>query len=112
MVWASQPVSMLATGSPFIVEANTPAGLAAGTAATKNPAALCEGLIVMREGVYLGLVSPAALSATIAKENAMRARTLGQAARRMEAARAKLNSAAREKADFLAFLAAPPLSAC
>jgi signal transduction histidine kinase len=104
MVWASQPVSMLASESPLVVEANMPAGLAAGTAATKSPAALGEGLLVMREGAYLGLVSPAALSATIAKENAMRARTLGQAARRMEAAKAKLNSAAREKADFLAFL--------
>jgi hypothetical protein len=104
MVWASQPVAMLASETPLIVEAATPAGLAAGNAAASNPAALGEGLIVVLEGVYRGLVNPATLTATIAKENAARARTLGQAARRMEAAKSKLNSAAREKADFLAFL--------
>ena len=103
-VWASQPVSMLASESPQIVEATAPAGLAAGIAATKNPDALGEGLIVVQDGAYRGLVNPAVLTATIARENAARARTLGQAARRMEAAKAKLNSAAREKADFLAFL--------
>jgi hypothetical protein len=104
MVWASQPVAMLASETPLIVEAATPAGLAAGNAAASNPAALGEGLIVVLEGVYRGLVNPATLTATIAKENAARARTLGQAARRMEAAKSKLSSAAREKADFLAFL--------
>ncbi len=103
-VWTSQPVSMLASKSPQIVEATTPAGLAAGIAAGQNPNALGEGLIIVQDGVYRGLVSPAALTVTIAGENAARARTLGQAARRMEAAKAKLNSAAREKADFLAFL--------
>jgi signal transduction histidine kinase len=103
-VWASQPVSLLASEASQTVEAATPVGLAAGNAAINCPAALSEGLIVTEDGVYRGLVSPAALTLTLAKENAARARTLGQAARRMEAARAKLNSAAREKADFLAFL--------
>ena len=103
-VWAAQPVSILATASPQIVDASTPVGLAASNLAVQCPTALGEGLIVTKEDVYCGLVSPAALTQAIAKENAARARTLGQAARRMEAAKTKLNSAAREKADFLAFL--------
>ena len=103
-VWAGQPVSILATAYPQIVDAATPVGLVASNLAVQCPTALGEGLIVTKEDVYCGLVSPAALTQAIAKENAARARTLGQAARRMEAAKTKLNSAAREKADFLAFL--------
>jgi signal transduction histidine kinase len=103
-VWASQPVSLLASETPLTIEAGTPAGLAASKAATTCPAALGEGIIVMQEGAYRGLISPLALTQAIATENAARARTLGQAARRMEAAKARLNTAAREKADFLAFL--------
>jgi signal transduction histidine kinase len=103
-IWAAQPVSILASADPQIVEAATPVGLAANNAAIHCPSALSEGLIVTKDGVYCGLVSPADLTVAIAKENAARARTLGQAARRMEAAKTRLTSVAREKADFLAFL--------
>ena len=103
-IWAFRPVSDLAVEAPMQVESGTTVGLAAGKAASLHPAALSEGLLVMQAGDYRGLVSPAGLLGTIAEENAARARTLGQAARRMESARQKLASAAREKADFLAFL--------
>ncbi|MEZ6012089.1 MAG: ATP-binding protein [Hyphomonas sp.] len=103
-IWASRPVSYLASEAPMIVEAGTAAGLAARIASGNHPSVLTEGLIVMEDGVYRGLVSPTRLLSVIADENATRARTLGQAARRMEAAKAKLSSAARERADFLAFL--------
>ena len=103
-IWASRPVVNLAVEAPMIVEAGTAAGLAARIASGNHPSALAEGFIVLQEGVYRGLVSPIRLLAAIADENAARARTLGQAARRMEAAKARLSSAAREKADFLAFL--------
>ena len=104
MVWATRPVSHLAGEAPMTVEAGTVAGLAARVAAGTHPAALTDGFIVMEEGAYRGLVSPSRLLGVIAEENATRARTLGQAAKRMEAAKARLASAAREKADFLAFL--------
>ena len=103
-IWAPRPVFHLATPNPMIVEAGMPAGLAAGRAASSHPSALSDGLIVTLDGAYRGLVSPARLLGTVAGENAARARTLGQAAKRMEAARSKLSAAAREKADFLAFL--------
>lgn len=103
-VWAARDVSLLASEAPMTVETGTPAGLVAGIAAATQPMALSEGIIVMEQGVYRGLIRPADLFSTIAKENAQRARTLGQAAKRMQAAKEKLSSAAREKADFLAFL--------
>ena len=103
-IWAFRPVSLLAADSPLIVEAGTPAGLAARIASGNHPSALTEGLIVMQDGVCRGLVSPARLLGVIAEENAARARTLGQAARQMETAREKLAAVSREKADFLAFL--------
>lgn len=103
-IWAFRPVSDLAAEAPMQVESGTTIGLAASKAASQHPAALSQGLIVMREGDYRGLVSPPALLGAVAEENTARARTLGQAARRMESARTILASAAREKADFLAFL--------
>ena len=57
-------------------EAGTPIGLVAKLAADGSTSALTDGVIVLSDGKYLGLISPAAMLSAVALENAARARAM------------------------------------
>ncbi|MCA8900831.1 MAG: response regulator [Hyphomonas sp.] len=103
-IFATRPVKWLVADDPMCVAAGTSAGVAARAATEAFPSALSDGFVVTEDGVYRGLVSAAALLRAVAEENAGRARTLSTAAKRLEDAKARISGAARDKAEFLAFL--------
>ncbi|HPE47374.1 MAG TPA: ATP-binding protein [Hyphomonas sp.] len=101
---AACPIVDFVVDTPMLVATGTTAGLAARSAAERYPSAMSDGFIVIEDDAYRGLVSPSALLAALADENAGRARTLAAAARRLEEAKSRLAGNARDKADFLAFI--------
>jgi hypothetical protein len=62
-IFAARPIQHLITPSPVIADGTTPVALIAKQAAEQGTNALTDGVIVVEQGVYQGLVSPAALFA-------------------------------------------------
>ncbi|MEZ5998496.1 MAG: ATP-binding protein [Hyphomonas sp.] len=101
---ATRPVKELLVKALMSVAAGTTAGVVARTATFSFPTALTDGLIVTEQEAYVGIVSPQALLKAVSDENAGRAKTLTAAARRLERAKAEVAEAAKDRADFLAFV--------
>lgn len=89
---------------PIMCEAGTPIGLVAKLAADGSTSALTDGVIVLSDGKYLGLISPAALLSAVALENAARARAMQIAQKRLQKTRTDTGAFEQEKARFLAFV--------
>ncbi|MEP1597686.1 MAG: CBS domain-containing protein, partial [Hyphomonas sp.] len=77
-------ITDLMRDQPVMCEAGTPVGLVAKLAADGSTAALTDGVIVLSEGKYLGLISPSALLSAVALENAARARAMQVAQKRLQ----------------------------
>jgi signal transduction histidine kinase/CheY-like chemotaxis protein len=103
-IYASRPIVHLLTPHPVMVEAGTPVALIAKLAADHTTSALTDGVIVLQDGRYLGLVSASAILTAVAQENTARARAMQNSNLRLEEARNRALEMARDKSRFLAFL--------
>lgn len=90
--------------SPVMAETGTPVGLVAKLAADGRTSALTDGVIVLSEGKYRGLIFPADLLAAVAQENAARARAMQASQKRLQQAKHQSGDFAQEKSRFLAFV--------
>ena len=103
-IYAARPVQHLVTPSPVIAEGSTPVALIAKQAAEQGTSALTDGVIVVEQGVYQGLVSPAALLKALAEENTARARNQQVSQRRIEELKSRMQVLAEGRSRFLAFV--------
>lgn len=103
-IYAARPVQHLVTPSPVIAEGSTPVALIAKQAAEQGTSALTDGVIVVEQGVYQGLVSPAALLKALAEENTARARSQQVSQRRIEELKTRMQVLAEGRSRFLAFV--------
>jgi signal transduction histidine kinase/CheY-like chemotaxis protein len=103
-IFAARPIQHLVTPSPVIAEGSTPVALIAKQAAEQGTSALTDGVIVVEQGVYLGLVSPAALLKALAEENTARARSQQVSQRRIEELKTRMQVLAEGRSRFLAFV--------
>ena len=97
-------ITDLMRDQPVMCEAGTPVGLVAKLAADGSTSALNDGVIVLSEGKYLGLISPSALLSAVALENAARARAMQVAQKRLQKTKNDAGAFDQEKARFLAFV--------
>ena len=97
-------ITDLMRDQPVMCEAGTPVGLVAKLAADGSTSALNDGVIVLSEGKYLGLISPSALLSAVAVENAARARAMQVAQKRLQKTKNDAGAFDQEKARFLAFV--------
>ncbi len=103
-IFAARPIQHLITPSPVIAEGTTPVALIAKQAAEQGTSALTDGVIVVEQGVYQGLVSPAALLKALAEENTARARNQQVSQRRIEELKSRMQVLAEGRSRFLAFV--------
>jgi signal transduction histidine kinase/CheY-like chemotaxis protein len=103
-IFAARPIQHLITPSPVIAEGTTPVALIAKQAAEQGTSALTDGVIVVEQGVYQGLVSPAALLKALAEENTARARNQLVSQRRIEELKCRMQVLAEGRSRFLAFV--------
>ena len=103
-IYAARCITNFMTPNPVMVETGTSVALIAKLAADGNTSALTDGVIVIHEGRYSGLVSPGAILSAVAQENAQRAQAMQGARKRLAEARTSAQDVARDKAHFLAFL--------
>ncbi|HBF91980.1 MAG TPA: hypothetical protein DDX09_12505 [Hyphomonas atlantica] len=101
---SSSPVTSIMVEQPVMSEAGTPVGLVAKIASEMSNTALTDGVIVLAEGKYFGLISPASLLSAIAKENTARARALQVAHKRLQQKQGEAGTFEQEKAQFLSFV--------
>lgn len=101
---SSSPVTSIMVEQPVMSEAGTPVGLVAKIASEMSNTALTDGVIVLSEGKYFGLISPASLLSAIAKENTARARALQVAHKRLQQKQGEAGTFEQEKAQFLSFV--------
>ncbi len=99
------PISQFMDASPVLAEAEAPVAAVAAAAAEAGSNALSDGAIVVRDGVYAGIVAPDRLLATVAIENAARAKALLATREKAAAAKAAADAAAKSQAEFIAYLA-------
>lgn len=103
-IFAARPILHLVTSEPVIADGSTPVALIAKQAAERGTSALTDGVIVLEDGAYKGLVSPAALLKALAEENTARARNQQASQRRLEDMKAKMVSLVEGRSRFLAFI--------
>lgn len=103
-VYAARSVTYLVGAQPVIASAETPVALIAKTAAEQSSSALTDGIIVMDEGNYIGVVSPAALLKAVAQENAARALAQQSAQKKLGDLKRQLAKLSESRARTLAFI--------
>ncbi|WP_291206764.1 ATP-binding protein [Hyphomonas sp.] len=103
-VYAARSVTHLVGAQPVVAQANMPAALIAKSAAEQGTSALTDGVIVMEQGGYVGVVSPAMLLKAVAEENAARARAQQNAQRKMDDIQRQLTRLSESRARTLAFI--------
>ncbi len=97
-------VTRIMVRHPVMCEAGTPVGLVAKLAADQSNAALTDGVIVLNDGRYSGLISPSDLLKAVAQENAARARAMQAAQKKLQKSRNAAGAFEQEKARFLSFV--------
>lgn len=103
-VFAARSVSHLVGSQPVVATGDTLAAVIAKTAAEKSTSALTDGVIVMEQGAYTGIVSPAALLKAVAEENAARARAQQAAQKKLEEMQRQMVRLSDSSARTLAFI--------
>ena len=103
-IHAARSVASFITQHPVMAETGTTVALIAKLAADGKTSALTDGVVVLEDGRYSGLISPSAILSAVAQENALRARAMKASGQRLQQAQAKALDVARDKATFLAFL--------
>ena len=103
-VFAARSVSHLVGSQPVVATGDTLAAVIAKTAAEKSTSALTDGVIVMEQGAYAGIVSPMALLKAVAEENAARARAQQAAQKKLEDMQRQMARLSESSARTLAFI--------
>ena len=103
-VYAARSVTHLIGSQPVIAAGDTMAALIAKTAAEQSTSALTDGVIVMEQGAYVGIVSPAMLLKAVAEENAGRARAQQAAHKKLDDLKRQLTRLGESRARTLAFI--------
>jgi len=103
-VYAARSVAHLVGAQPVVASGEMPAALIAKTAAEQSSSALTDGLIVLDQGKYFGIVSPAALLKAIAEENAARARSQQAAQKKLDDLKRQLARLSGSRGRTLAFI--------
>ena len=103
-LYATRSITHLMTPEPVMAETGTPIALIAKLAAEDGSSALTDGVIVLSDGRYAGLVSPDAILKAVATENAARAKAMSASNKRLDEARRRALEMSRDKSAFLAFL--------
>lgn len=101
---ANRSITHIMSSEPVMAERGTAVSLIAKMAAEDGSSALTEGVIMLSEGRYAGLISPDAILKAVAQENAARAKVMARSNRRLEEAHRRALQMARDKSAFLAFL--------
>jgi signal transduction histidine kinase/CheY-like chemotaxis protein len=103
-VYAVRSVAHLAGPQPVIASGEVLASQIAKSAAETGSSALTDGVIVLEEGIYSGIVSPAALLKAVAEENASRARAQQSAQKKLDGMAKEVARLAETRARTLAFI--------
>jgi signal transduction histidine kinase len=103
-VFAARSVSHLVGSQPVVANGDTLAAVIAKTAAEKSTSAMTDGVIVMEQGAYAGIVSPMALLKAVAEENAARARAQQAAQKKLEEMQRQMARLSESSARTLAFI--------
>ncbi|MFN3912161.1 ATP-binding protein [Hyphomonas sp.] len=103
-VFAARSVSHLVGSQPVVASAATLAAAIAKAAAEQSTSALTDGVIVMDQGAYLGIVSPVALLKAVAEENAARARAQKSAQKKLDEMQRQMAKLSESSARTLAFI--------
>ena len=103
-VYSARSVTHLIGPQPVIAEGETMAARIAKSAAEQSSTALTDGVIVMEQGKYAGIVSPAMLLKAVAEENAGRARAQQAAHKKLDDLKRQLNRLGESRARTLAFI--------
>jgi signal transduction histidine kinase len=103
-VYAARSVTHLVGSQPVIVQGDMLAAQVAKSAAELSTSALTDGVIVLDQGKYHGIVSPAMLLKAVAEENAARARAQHSAQRRIDDLTRQLGKLSESRARTLAFI--------
>jgi predicted transcriptional regulator len=97
-----RPITQTMATDTAFAEAGTPVALVAKQAAETGSKILSDGLVVRRDGAYVGIVTPAEILKTVATENTARARAMQKTNKRIAATRRGVEEMAQEKSRFLA----------
>lgn len=103
-VFAARSVTHLAGSQPIIASGDTLVAQIAKTAAEASNSALTDGVIVLEEGRYAGIVSPAALLKAVAEENASRARAHQNVQKKLDGMAKEVSRLAETRSRTLAFI--------
>lgn len=103
-VYAVRSVAHLAGSHTIVADGDTPAAQIAKTAADQSSNALTDGVIVLEQGTYYGVVTPAALLKAVAEENAGRARAQQSAQKKLDIMAKEIARLAETRARTLAFI--------
>ncbi|MFN4101473.1 MAG: ATP-binding protein [Pararhodobacter sp.] len=103
-VFMSRPILHIACEYPVLAEGTTPVALIAKQAAETGSSALTDGVIVLRDGAYLGIASPSAMLKAIAEENTARARSQQAGQKQIDALQTRLKLLAEGRSRFLGFV--------
>lgn len=103
-VFMSRPIIHIACENPVTAEGTTPVALVAKQAAETGSNALTDGVIVLRDGAYLGIAAPSAMLKAIAVENTARARSQQSSRKQIDALQARLKMLAEGRSRFLGFV--------
>ena len=101
---ADQPISLLMQREFVVETAECPVAAAAKCATETKSQALTDGVVVVHNGRYAGLVSAPAILEAVAKENTARARAMKKASAHRKAEARELNDRMLNKSRFLATL--------
>lgn len=103
-LFGARPIVYLMGSQPVMAEVGTPVALIAKLASDEESAALTDGVIVLNNGQYAGLIAPRDLLTSVANENAARARAMQKRKQHAKKAQAYAAESAKEKARFMAFV--------
>jgi signal transduction histidine kinase len=103
-VYAARSVTHLVGSQPVIADGEMPAARIAKMAADQSSSALTDGIIVLEQGAYVGIVSPAMLLKAVAEENGARAKAQQGAQRKLDDLKRQLSRLSESRARTLAFI--------
>lgn len=103
-VYAVRSVAHLVGSQPVIAAGDMLASQIARAAAEQSTSALTDGVIVLEQGAYYGVVSPAALLKAVAEENISRARAQHSVQMKLDSMAKEIARLAETRARTLAFI--------
>lgn len=103
-VSSQTPISAFMLPDPVMAELGTPVALVAKLSAEASSTGLSDGVIVLKDGAYFGVLTPAAMLKTVALENTQRARAQKAGQKQVATIRAAARKMAQDRSRFLSFV--------